>query len=183
MKKETLKVLGINLYEDVNAEDLFRLNRDELMEPEMAYKVEALRELCEEANATKEHQKVSIRSSKDVAAVLGPHMRYLDHEECWVLFLSTDNKILQKRKMTTGSNINCLFDVQGIARQALLLQASGIIVSHNHPSGNPTPSKADMDETEKLRKALNVLQIQVLDHIIMSDYKYYSFADEETYNL
>lgn len=183
MRKETLKALGINVSEDVNAGDLLRMNRDELMEPETVYKIIALRELCEEFCDMRTSKVKLVTTSGDAAKVLSPNLKCLDHEECWILLLSRSNGIIAKKRMTTGSSTACIFDVAGIVRQAVLSQAAGIIIAHNHPSGNVLPSEADIKETEKMKKALKYLSISLVDHIIISDDRYYSFADEHSSDL
>lgn len=183
MRKETLKALGINVSEDVNAGDLLCMNKDELMEPETAYKIIALRELCEEFCDMRASKVKLVTTSGDAAKVLSPNLKCLDHEECWILLLSRSNGIIAKKRMTTGSSTACIFDVAGIVRQAVLSQAAGIIIAHNHPSGNVLPSEADIKETEKMKKALKYLSISLVDHIIISDDRYYSFADEHSSDL
>ena len=183
MRKETLKALGINVSEDVNAGDLLRMQRDELMEPETAYRIDALRELCEEFCDMRASKVKLVTTSGDAAKVLAPHLKCLDHEECWILLLARSNGIIAKKRITTGSCTACIFDVAGIVRQAVLTQAAGVIIAHNHPSGNILPSQADIKETEKLRKVLKYLSISLVDHIIISDDRYYSFADEHSSDL
>ena len=104
----------------------------------------------------------------------------LAHEECWILLLNKNNKVIAKEQMSKGGMSSTAIDMKLIIRKALEHYAAGIIMSHNHPSGDPTPSDSDIDMTKLLRKACSVFDISCIDHIIISEYKYYSFADEET---
>ena len=90
------------------------------------------------------------------------------HEECWVMFLNQANRLL---------GLSCISKC-GILQTALLAHASGIILSHNHPSGNMVASSSDNAITSKLKKACEILDITLLDHIILSDTGYLSYADE-----
>ena len=105
-------------------------------------------------------------------------MKGLDHEECWCMFLNSANKVIRRLRMTIGGLTSTVFDQKDIMRIALELNASGVILAHNHPSGDPSPSMADVKMTEALNKAGKVLEIAVIDHIILSDSCYYSFNDE-----
>lgn len=119
-----------------------------------------------------------ITSSKDVFQILSPILGDLPHEEFWVLYLNRNNKILLKEPISRGGVAGTVADVKIIFKKALELLASGIILAHNHPSGSLIPSKADMQLTRKMREAGEVLEVQVLDHLIVTDAGYYSFADE-----
>lgn len=132
---------------------------------------------CAEEAARKECRKIS--SPRAAAQLLIPHMRDLDHEECWVLYLNRANYLIGKERITTGSGEATLIDVRAIVRKALEKKASGIILAHNHPSGNAMPGKADMEETGRLKKALQTCDIGLTDHIVIASGSYYSFADEE----
>ncbi len=94
MRKESLKVLGIEVSRDLPAKELLRLSNEELMDPQVAYKVSVLRELCEEFYETSLEDLTPIQSPTEAVSVLSPHLRYLDHEECWVVLLNRANKIL-----------------------------------------------------------------------------------------
>ncbi len=121
----------------------------------------------------------SITSPDIVYRIMFQKLTGLDHEECWVLFLNRAKNILSIEKITTGSLTNTSMDTQGILRRAIEKKADGIILVHNHPSGNPKPSKGDIIMTESLRRGANTLDISLVDHVIIADSKYYSFADEE----
>lgn len=130
------------------------------------------------AEAARE-QHTSISSPKDAVRLLLPHLRDLDHEECWVLFLNRANYLINKERITVGSGDATLIDIRTIIRRAIERKATGIILSHNHPSGNAMPGKADIEETARLKKALGTCDISLIDHIVIASKSYYSFSDEE----
>lgn len=102
----------------------------------------------------------------------------LKHEEFWVLFLNRANKILEKKLISGGGVSGTIADPKLIFKEAIDVTASSLILCHNHPSGNLIPSEADVQLTKRMIEAGRFLDIQVLDHIIVSDAGYYSFADE-----
>jgi len=118
-----------------------------------------------------------IRSSKDVADIFQPLLADLLHEEFWILFLNRSNKVINRMKLSQGGISGTVTDVRIIMKQAVECLASGIIVCHNHPSGNLNPSESDSKITQKIKEAGNLMDIQLLDHLIISDKDYYSFAD------
>ncbi len=118
-----------------------------------------------------------IRSSKDVADIFQPLLSDLNHEEFWILFLNRSNKIINRMKLSQGGVSGTVTDVRIVMKKAIECLASGIIVCHNHPSGNLNPSESDTNITRKIKEAGNLMDIQLLDHLIISDKDYYSFAD------
>ncbi len=95
-----------------------------------------------------------------------------------VLFLNQDNQILGYTLISEGGITETCADVRLIMQAALLTNSVALILAHNHPSGNLKPSRQDMDITKQVREASNFMRIKILDHIILSDTEYYSFADE-----
>ncbi len=102
----------------------------------------------------------------------------LPHEEFWVLLLNRAHRLIKKKKISEGGVSGTVADPKIIFKLALEELASGVIVVHNHPSGNLSPSQSDIDLTKKLMEAGKVMEIQLLDHLIVAGKKYYSFADE-----
>lgn len=123
-------------------------------------------------------EKPCIRSSMDAYEVLKPYMLDLPHEEFWIILLNRANQVIKCEKISSGGVSGTVADPKMIFKSALEHLASSIILSHNHPSGNLSPSQADKDLTKKLRAAGNNLDISVLDHLIFTDKNYFSFADE-----
>jgi len=118
-----------------------------------------------------------IRSSKDVADIFQPLLSDLLHEEFWILFLNRSNKVINRMKLSQGGISGTVTDVRLVMKEAIECLASGIIVCHNHPSGNLNPSESDSKITQKIKEAGILMDIQLLDHLIISDKDYYSFAD------
>ena len=119
-----------------------------------------------------------ITSSRDAFEELRSCLQDKHHEEFWILLLNRANRVLRKHQISQGGVAGTVADPKIIYKVALDELASGIILAHNHPSGNLTASQADLDLTKKLREAGIMLEIQVLDHLILAGDKYLSFADE-----
>lgn len=122
--------------------------------------------------------KRSVTSPALVYQLMLPHLKGLDHEECWVIYLNRASYILGKEMICSGSMESVLLDTGRILKKAIEKQCSHIILVHNHPQGDCTPSRADTAQTDRLRKALQAIEITLLDHIIISEGAYFSFADE-----
>jgi DNA repair protein RadC len=125
-------------------------------------------------------QKQKITGSKDVYEFFYPLLVDLPYEEFWVLILNRSNSIIDKYKISQGGIAGTVIDVRLILKRAINKLASSIILCHNHPSGNLSPSEADIKITKKLNEASQLVDIKVLDHIIIGGNSYYSFLDEGT---
>ena len=124
-------------------------------------------------------QKITkINSSRDAFDLLQPRIGDLEHEEFWILYLNNGNKVLHSALLSKGGLTGTLVDVRIVMRQALEVGAVALVLAHNHPSGTLRPSKGDRDVTAKLKRAALALDITVLDHIIVTEEDYFSFADE-----
>lgn len=121
---------------------------------------------------------VRITSSKLVFEIMQPIIGELLHEEFWVLFLNNSNKVISKAQLSKGGITGTIVDARMVFRLALENGATGLILCHNHPSGNLQPSNADKEITNKLKIAGDSLDVKVLDHLIVTETKYYSFVDE-----
>jgi DNA repair protein RadC len=121
---------------------------------------------------------VKIASSSTVFELLQPILGELPHEEFWILYLNNANKIIEKLAISKGGITGTLVDVRVTLKKALELGATSLILAHNHPSGNLNPSEADKLITNKLKIAAESIDIKVLDHIIVTEKSYFSFADE-----
>jgi DNA repair protein RadC len=122
--------------------------------------------------------KVAVSSPKVVFRMMLPFLRGLDHEECWAMFLNRANYVLGKERMSVGGLESTVVDVKAILRRALDRKASGVILVHNHPSGSAMPGQADIRQTAVLKKALQTCEIQLVDHVVVAEDSWYSFADE-----
>jgi DNA repair protein RadC len=135
-------------------------------------------ELGRRREATQQSEKTPVKSSESVFRFFHPLLGDLDHEEFWLLMLNRANRVLGRFKVSQGGLSGTVIDTRIILKKALDNLASSIIVCHNHPSGNKQPSDADVKITEKLKKAAEMLEIKLLDHVIIADKSYFSFADE-----
>lgn len=123
-------------------------------------------------------ERKQIRCSKDIYDVFYPLMCDLPVEECWVLLLNQSSKIIDRICISRGGLASTQVDVRCILREALLKRAVSMVLCHNHPSGNTSPSRDDDRLTEALRRAAEVMNIRLLDHLVITDGGYYSYCDE-----
>lgn len=110
-------------------------------------------------------------------SALFPLLGDLDHEEFWILLLNRSNKVIDKFMASKGGITGTVIDVRNIMKTAVEKVSTSMILCHNHPSGNLTPSDADLQITRKLKDAGKIMDIQVLDHLIITQQGYFSFAD------
>ena len=127
--------------------------------------------------------KHSITSPELVFRLMLPSLKNLDHEECWVLFLNRANFLIGKELISSGSLESTPLDSQKILRRGIEKQCRHIILVHNHPSGQPRPGEADIRQTDRLRKALALMGITLMDHIVVAEDAFYSFAEERVGRL
>lgn len=123
-------------------------------------------------------EKKKISSSNSVFELMQPVIGELPHEEFWVVYLNNSNKVIDRFQLSKGGITGTLVDVRLALKKALELGATSIILSHNHPSGTLNPSSADKQLTQKLKTAGDSLDIKILDHVIVTEKSYFSFADE-----
>ena len=119
-----------------------------------------------------------IQNSRDVVNLMQAKIAYLKHEEFWVIYLNNANTILKTVQISKGGITSTEVDTRIVMQEAVILKATQIILCHNHPSGSVNPSKADLQLTEKIRKAAQIMDIVLVDHIIIHREKYYSLAEE-----
>jgi DNA repair protein RadC len=124
------------------------------------------------------HQKPKITGSRDVYELMKSDLLDIPHEEFWILLVNRANRVIKKVQISQGGVAGTVADPKIIFKLAVENLASGIILAHNHPSGNLTASQADINLTQKLKEGAKLLEMQVLDHIILAGQKYFSFADE-----
>lgn len=117
-----------------------------------------------------------------VLKVVRPMLYDLDHEEVHALMVDRALHLIRKVKISSGSISSSIVDVNGIARQALLAKASGVIIVHNHPSGDPTPGESDIKQTAILKNALKLIDVDLIDHVIVGyGGDAYSFVEERVF--
>jgi len=168
---------------DNNLFELGKRNVHELMKYKgigeaKAITIVAALELGRRRKETNAVKRKKIGSSNDVFIIFKELIGDINHEEFWVLLLNRANKILSKERISIGGVSGTMADAKVIFKVALDKMASSIILIHNHPSGNNKPSESDIRLTKKIIEAGKVLEISVLDHVIIAENNYYSFADE-----
>lgn len=110
--------------------------------------------------------------------IMCPIMRDLDHEEFWALLINNNARLIKKTRLSIGGITSTAVDIRLLLKEALMVNATQIIVCHNHPSGSLRPSSDDVLLTEKIKTATNAVCIRLMDHVIITDGKYYSFLNE-----
>lgn len=123
-------------------------------------------------------KRIQIRNSKDIYELFHARLTDLKHEECWILLMNNQHRILDTVRISHGGVSETTVDPKIILKHALDKLASSLVLCHNHPSGNPYPSSCDDKITQKIKAACNNLDIQLTDHIVFSEGGYYSYADE-----
>ena len=148
------------------------------MGPAKSITVMAALELGKRRKLQNTKERLRISCSKDIYDIFQPVMCDLEQEEFWVLLLNQATRLIDKVRISTGGIDGTYTDVRTILREALLQRATQIAVVHNHPSGNIQPSQPDRTLTEHIRQAADTMNIHLIDHVIVCEDKFYSFADE-----
>ncbi len=130
------------------------------------------------ASAENRRERVQIRSSKDIYLYFYPFLCDVPVEECWVLLLNQSLKVVDHVRVSVGGVAEVSVDIRLVLREALLHRAPAIALCHNHPSGNVHPSAEDNRLTESLARSASIMNIRFIDHIVLADGTYYSYADE-----
>lgn len=123
-------------------------------------------------------EKPQVSSSRNAYDLLKLHLADLRTEEFWALFLNQNNKVIHIAQLTQGGINQSIVDIRILFKTALEHFSTGVIISHNHPSGNLKPSAEDITITKKVKEAGDLMSIQLLDHLIITQNSYLSFADE-----
>jgi DNA repair protein RadC len=121
---------------------------------------------------------VKITSSKVIFDVMQPIIGELPHEEFWIVYLNNSNKVIAKTQLSKGGITGTVVDIRLVFKMALEYGATSIVLCHNHPSGSLKPSDADIQITQKLKRAGESLEISILDHVIVTETSYFSFVDQ-----
>lgn len=170
-------------YVENNLDGLAKLSIKELMKAKgigeaKAITIVAALELGRRRKDQSPDEKPKIESSKTAFDLIKGDLMDLPHEEFWVMLLNRANRMTRKKRISEGGVSGTVADPKIIFKLALDDLASGIIVVHNHPSGNLKPSDSDINLTKKIKEAGKVLEISLLDHLIIAHDRYFSFADE-----
>lgn len=177
LARQILGEVEYNLHE-LGRQSISDLQKIKGIGPAKAIALMAAMELGRRRSGSLQVEKTAIKSSETVFNFFHPLLGDLEHEEFWLLMLNRANRVIGRFKVSQGGLSGTVIDTRIILKKALDNLASSIIVCHNHPSGNKQPSDADVKITEKLKKAAEILEIKLLDHIIIADKSYFSFADE-----
>ncbi|MDD2436978.1 MAG: DNA repair protein RadC [Massilibacteroides sp.] len=135
-------------------------------------------ELGRRRNEAEPNIRNSIHSSQDAYRLFYPLLRDLPHEELWMILLNRSGKVIENIRISQGGTSETTADLRIILKSAVLHLAAGIILCHNHPSGSTKPSTADDAMTQRVASSAKLLDIRLLDHIIIAENTYYSYADE-----
>ena len=157
--------------------DISRLRMAEGLGLARSAKIAAAAEFARRAAMEQSEKVTHITSSREALKALKPIFDNLQHEECWVLFLTSSARIVDKIKVSQGGLQATVVDNRLIFKRALELLATQIVIAHNHPSGTAEPSQADITMTNRVKAAASLLDIKLLDHIIISANSSYSFRE------
>ncbi len=177
LAQRILQTVDLNLHE-LGKRSLTDLQRFKGIGEAKAITIAAALELGRRRQLSDLREKPRITASRDAFQVIAPLLNDLHHEEFWLLMLNKANEVIARERLSSGGMAGTVVDVKMVYKTALDARAAGIIAVHNHPSGNLQPSQADLDLTKRLRKAGEVLDLTLLDHLIVSERGFYSFADE-----
>jgi DNA repair protein RadC len=150
--------------------------------PAKAVAIQAAMELGKRLLLETKGPKAKFTSSADAHDYFRVKMSDMPHEECHLLLLNVKNQFMGHHVVSRGGISESSVDVRLVLRHALIAGAPNLILAHNHPSGNPMPSRQDDDLTMRLQKACQTMGLRLLDHIIIGDDSYYSYADEGRVN-
>ena len=125
----------------------------------------------------KKAERQQVISSDTVCDILRPLIGDIEKEEFWAVYLNQSNRIIRRERLSVGGIAGTYVDIRLIMKEAILCNATGMIISHNHPSGNENPSQEDNRITEQLKKAADSLNIRLTDHIIITSNTYYSYVE------
>jgi len=168
---------------DFNLSELGKMSLKQLMAfkgigEAKAISIAAAMELGRRRRGEEALEKKKITSSISVFELMQPIIGELSHEEFWIIYVNNSNKVIQKQLLSKGGITGTLVDVRLVLKNALEVGATGLILVHNHPSGTLKPSEPDKQLTKKLKTGAESLDIKVLDHLIVTEKAYFSFADE-----
>ena len=164
----------LGLY-DLSIEDLCRVKG---VGGVKAIKLKAITELSMRIHRAGARERFAARDPKSVADYFMEEMRHLDNENVFLAGFDTKNQLLFETKLSEGSVNMSLISPRSVFTTALKRKAVYIILLHNHPSGDPTPSRTDIEFTDRIARAGEMLEVRLLDHIVIGDNRYYSFKEE-----
>ncbi|MGB1449314.1 MAG: RadC family protein [Flavobacteriaceae bacterium] len=143
-----------------------------------AVKIKAALELGKRIHLEEPVEQLQCDSSAKAYQLFQPVLSFLSHEEFWVAYLNHQNRVITRYCLSKGGISSTTVDMRLLLKKALEVGATALLIAHNHPTGNLQPSKADLHLTEKIKVAAKAIDIQLLDHLIVSEKGYFSFADK-----
>ncbi len=167
-------------------QDLIRLSQMSLADLEKisgigetkAIRIQTSFELARRRKSSPPNSRPKIRCSQDAFKIIEGKLTDLQHEEFWILLLNRSNQLTDQIRISQGGISGTVTDIRLILHAAVEKLASGLILAHNHPSGNLSPSEADLKITKKIKDAARLLDLSLLDHLIISEQGYLSMADD-----
>jgi len=168
---------------DNNLNNLSKLSIDELCKyegigPAKAITILAATELGKRRQLLDIGEREQLNRSDTIFSIMHPVLRDAPTEEAWVVLLNNSFRLIKKVRVSQGGLTETLVDVRRVIREAILVNATAIVLCHNHPSGNRRPSKADDSLTKQLNEACRTMRIKLVDHLIIVEGGYFSYADE-----
>ncbi len=166
-----------------NLNELAKLSLEQLCRfkgigPAKAVTVMAACELGHRRKLAEVEERLVVRTARDLYNHFHPKLADLPVEEFWVMLLNNACRVIDSRCVATGGITEVAVDVRLVLREAILGRATAIALCHNHPSGNVRPSRQDDLLTDRLRQACDLMNIRLMDHIVLTDGRFYSYADE-----
>lgn len=177
LAKKILRNSSNNLYE-LGRTDLQELMKNKGIGNAKALAIMAAMELGRRRKESGLPEREKVNGSHEVFRLFHPLLNDLPHEEFWALLLNRANRVIEKFRVSQGGISGTVIDIRIIMKRSLEKLCSSLILCHNHPSGNLRPSEADIKITGKLKNASALMDIQLIDHLIVADNSYFSFADE-----
>lgn len=177
LAQEILASVDNNLHE-LGKRSVAELTRFKGVGEAKAITIAAALEMGRRRQVSDLRERPRVTGSRDAFNAIAPLLTDLHHEEFWVLLLNKANEVFSRERLSTGGMSGTVVDAKILFKTAFDARAAAVIAIHNHPSGSLQPSQADTDLTRRLRKAGELLDLPLLDHLIVSERGYYSFADE-----
>jgi DNA repair protein RadC len=177
LAREALDLVGKNLRE-LGRLDVKELQKIKGIGQARAVTICAALELGRRRQLNELPEKLAITTSRQAANLVMPHLQDLNHEVFYVLYLNQSCRLIREEKISSGGLTATVADTRMILKNSLLHNANNIIVAHNHPSGNKTPSQADIKLTQKIKESAALMDIKLVDHLIIAGNEYLSMADE-----
>lgn len=143
-----------------------------------AIKIKAAFELCKRMRYREIKSKTVVKDSNSAFTLLAPDLQNLPHEEFWIVYLNQSSRLIEKYQLSRGGITQTAVDLRLAFKRAFEIGATALILAHNHPSGGLRPSESDSQLTQKFTSAAKQVDLTVLDHLIISEKGYFSFADQ-----